>query len=136
MAKKPSLKQSLQIVSYTKSAEITQMETAIHVIISNEREVKTSEILLIQQLSALMILHHICLDDILTQGFQIHGENRDGPVVKENPSARNYMAIIPKIQKLFQMLGIEDLAGTKLKLLKGIEVDDGEESLRDILKDM
>lgn len=136
MAKKPSLKQSLQIVSYTKSAEITQMETAIHVIISNEREVKTSEILLIQQLSALMVLNHICLDDILAQGFQLHGENRDGPVVKENPSARNYMAIVPKIQKLFQMLGIEDLAGTKLKLLKGIEGDDDDENLSDILKKM
>lgn len=136
MAKKPTLKQALQKVSYTKDADITEMEQSILVIIKNEREVKTSEIMIIQQLATLMVLQNRCLDDILAQGFQIHGENRDGPVVKENPSARNYMAMVQKIQKLHQMLGIEDLSGTKLKILKGIESDEDGESLSDMLNKM
>lgn len=100
---------------------LTQKLTSI---IEAERSIRISELLLVQLLAVQLHLHYEAVQDVLTNGTQIHSENRDGPVIKENPSCRMISNTSIQVIKLCSSLGITE---TDYQKITGILDEEDEE---------
>lgn len=93
---------------------IKQLTSKLINIIEAERNIRPSEVMLVQMLAVQTKLFYDAFDDINVNGSKIHSENRDGPVIKENPSCRIMANASVQIMKLQSELGISEMSYQKI----------------------
>ncbi|MGU5759770.1 hypothetical protein [Aeromonas hydrophila] len=109
------------------SATINKIEQALYETIKDERSLRTIDMVLVKQLAAQLYINNECLKDIITNGASVQTEGREGTVIKENPSSRNFQASSTQIQKLYKQLGLEQ---------KEIQTEDGDDPLTKALNNL
>lgn len=93
---------------------IKQLTSKLINIIEAERNIRPSEVMLVQMLAVQTKLFYDAYDDISVNGSKIYSENRDGPVTKENPSCRIMANASVQIMKLQSELGISEMSYQKI----------------------
>ncbi|WP_323928620.1 P27 family phage terminase small subunit [Aeromonas caviae] len=93
---------------------IKQLTSKLTNIIEAERNIRPSELMLVQMLAVQTKLFYDAYDDISVNGSKIYSENRDGPVTKENPSCRIMANASVQIMKLQSELGISEMSYQKI----------------------
>ena len=110
-----SSKDKNKITSLVKvDQSIKQLTTKLINIIEAERCIRPSEVMIIQMLAVQTKLFYEAYEDISVNGTKIYSENRDGPVIKENPSCRTMANASVQIMKLQSELGISEMSYQKI----------------------
>ena len=129
-----SAKDKNKITSLVKvDPAIKQLTSKIINIIEAERNIRPSEVMIIQMLAVQTKLFYEAYDDISVNGTKIHSENRDGPVIKENPACRLLASSQTQILKLNAMLGISE--GSYQQITGQVDnADDDSDPIADFMK--
>lgn len=110
-----SAKDKNKITSLVKvDQSIKKLTTKLINIIEAERSIRPSEVMIIQMLAVQTKLFYEAYEDISVNGTKIYSENRDGPVIKENPSCRTMANASVQIMKLQSELGISEMSYQKI----------------------